>query len=221
MSDVIISVRGESEVRLAPERATIHVSVRADGSDRGAVVEHALRGADPLRTGLAERAEAGTLIEWTNKRLSVRAERPWNNEGKRLALVHYASVDFTATFADASELSLWVSEVSAWDGVEIGWVDWHLTAQTRAGAEREVAASAVGVAVARAEAYAAALGLTQVAPIEIADAGFISPGQPSPSPHMLKARGAAFATADSAPAMEYEPEEIVIGATVEARFTAR
>ena len=37
---------------------------------------------------------------------------------------------------------------------------------------------------------------------------------------MMMARGATFA-AESAPAMEYEPEEIVISATVEARFTAR
>lgn len=222
MSDVTITVRGENEVRVAPERATIQAVVRAEGPDRAAVVETALRLAEPLRSSITARVDAETIAEWSSKRLSVRAERPWNNEGKRLAPVYYASVDFTATFLDASELSVWVSDVSPWEGVEIGWVNWHLTPETRARVEREVAASAVGVAVARATAYAEALGLQSITPSEIADVGLISSGQPSPTgPMMMKARGAAFASADSAPVMQYEPEDITISATVEARFSAR
>lgn len=220
MSDVTITVRGQSEERLAPERATIRVSVRAEGADRAAVVEHTLRLAEPLRAGLVERSDAGTVADWTNQRLSVRAERPWNNDGKRLAPVYYAAVDLTATFTEASELSVWVSDVSAWEGVEIGWVDWHLTPETRDRVEREVAAAAVGVAVARAEAYAGALGRSRVVPLEIADVGLISSGQPAPQVTAFKARDEAFATTDSSPSMAYEPDEITVSATVEARFTA-
>ncbi len=221
MSDVTITVRGENETRVAPERATIHVTVRAEGPERAAVVEQAMSHAEPVRQGISEREGAGSIVEWNSKRLSVRAERPWNSDGKQLAPVYYASIDLNATFIEASELSIWVSEISAWDGVEVGWVNWHLTPQTRADAEREVASSAVGVAVQRAQAYAAALGLASVTPVEIADTGLISREQ-SPAPQMMKARGAAFAmSADSAPAMEYEPEDIVISATVEARFIAR
>lgn len=221
MSEVTVTVRGEHEARIAPERATIRVSVRAEGAERTAVVEHVMSLADPVRSSITERADAGTVVEWTSKRLSVRAERPWNNEGKRLAPVYYASIDFTATFAEASELSIWVSDISPWDGVEVGWVDWHLTPATHAQVERDVAAEAVGVAVTRAKAYAGALGLDEVTPLEIADVGLISSGQPTPGAPMLKARGGVAFAADSAPAMEYEPEEIVISATVEARFVAR
>ncbi|WP_406249902.1 SIMPL domain-containing protein [Microbacterium sp. M] len=220
MSDVTITVRGQSEERIAPERATIRVSVRADGPDRAAVVEHTLGLAEPLRAGLVERSDAGTIADWTSQRLSVRAERPWSSDGKRLAPVYYATVDFTATFTEASELSVWVSDISAWEGIEIGWVDWHLTPETRDRVEREVAASAVGVAVTRAEAYAGALGRSTVVPVEIADVGLISSGQQAPQVTAFKARGAAFAAADSSPSMEYEPDEIVVSATVEARFTA-
>lgn len=220
MSEVIITVRGESEARIAPERATIRLSVRSDGPDRTTVVDRVLSLAEPVRAGLVDRADAGTIADWTSKRLSVRAERPWSNDGKRLAPIYYASVDFTATFTEASELSVWVSDVSAWEGVEVGGVDWHLTPATRAQTEREVAASAVGVAVTRAGAYAGALGLSTVVPLEIADVGLISSGPQSPQMAAFKARGAAFAAADSAPAMEYEPDEIVVSATVEARFTA-
>lgn len=221
MSDVTITVRGENETHLAPERATIHITVRAEGAERAEVVESAMSRAEPVREGLTERQDAGSIAEWTSKRLAVRAERPWNNEGKQLALVYYASIDFSATFTEASELSIWVSEISPCDGVEVGWVNWHLTPQTRADVEREVASTAVGVAVQRAQAYATALGLDSVTPVEIADAGLISREQ-SAAPRMMKARGAMFAaSADAAgPGMEYEPEDIVISATVEARFTA-
>lgn len=217
-SDVTITVRGENESRVAPERATIRVTVRTEGPQRSAVVDQVMRLAEPIRAGITQRKDAGTVADWTSKRLAVSADRPWNNEGKRLALVYRASIDFSATFTDPSELSIWVSDVSAWDGVEVGGVDWQLTPETRARIERDVAASAVRVAVARAEAYATALGLTSVTPLEIADVGLISHGQSPAAPQMLKARGAAFA--DSAPAMEYEPDEIVVSATVEARFTA-
>ncbi|MGW8484035.1 SIMPL domain-containing protein [Microbacterium sp. NPDC055903] len=222
MSDVTITVRGESEARIAPERATIHVTIRTEGAERAAVVEQALRLSEPVRVSLTTRSDAGTLIDWTSTRLSVRAERPWNNEGKRLAPVHYASIDFTATFAEASELSDWVSDVSAWDAVEVGGVNWHLTPETLARVERDVAAAAVGVAVARAEAYAGALHLSTVTPVEIADVGLISSGRPENAP-LAKGRMMAFAAADAAggPAMEYEPEDIAVTATVEARFLAR
>ena len=222
MSEVTVTVRGEYESRIAPERATIRVTVRAEGPERSAVVDRVTRLTEPVRDSVTTRRDAGIVLDWTSTRLSVRAERPWNNEGKRLAPVYYASVDLTATFAEASELSIWVSDVSPWDGVEIGWVDWHLTRETRARAEREVAAEAVGVAVTRAQAYATALGLGEVVPVEIADAGLIAPSSPTPFAGMAKTRGAALASADAGGAsMEYEPDEIVISATVEARFLAR
>ncbi|MFS0852312.1 SIMPL domain-containing protein [Microbacterium sp. 179-I 3D4 NHS] len=221
MSDVTVTVRGEHEARVAPERATVRVSVRADGPDRTAVVDTVLRLAEPVRESITARAEAASVVEWSSTRLSVRAERPWNNEGRRLAPVYYASIDFTATFTEASELSIWVSDVSVWDGVEIGWIDWHLTPETRSRIEREVAAAAVGVAVTRAEAYASALGLHTVTPLEIADVGLISHGDAAAPAPMLKARGAAFAMADSSPGMEFEPEDITVSATVEGRFVAR
>lgn len=220
MSEVTVTVRGEHEARIAPERATIRVTVRAEGAERAAVVDEVMRLSEPLRQSITTRADSHVVAEWSSKSLSVRAERPWNNEGKRLAPVYYASIDFTATFSEASELSIWVSDISAWDGVEVGWVDWHLTRATRDRVEREVAAAAVSVAVTRAEAYAGALGLTSVTPLEIADVGLISSGQPSPAAPLMKARAGAFA-ADSAPAMEYEPEELSVSATVEARFVAR
>ncbi|MDR6865848.1 uncharacterized protein YggE [Microbacterium resistens] len=221
MSDVTITVRGEHEVRIAPERAIIQLSVGQEGADREAVVARALALAAPVREGLVAREAAQSIAEWSSTRLSVRAERPWNSEGKRLAVVYTATVSFTATFSDLSELSVWATEVAVWDGVTIGGTHWQLTPETRARVEREVAASAVGVAVARATAYAEALGRQTVEPVEIADVGLISsPGASSGSP-MPAMRAAAFSlTAVDAPAMEFQPDDIVVAATVEGRFLA-
>ncbi|MFD5214623.1 SIMPL domain-containing protein [Microbacterium sp. NPDC058345] len=102
--------------------------------------------------------------------------------------------------------------------MQISGTDWHLTAQTEAAVEREVATQAVGVAVARARAYAEALDLHEVTPLEIADRGLIStPASPVQAKAM---RTAAFDMVGSAP-MEFEGEDIVVSATVEARFRAR
>ena len=222
MSEVTVTVRGEHEARLAPERATIRVSVRAEGPDRGSVVDQAMRLAEPVRESITTRKDAGSVIDWTSTRLSVRAERPWNSDGNRLAPVYYSNIDLTATFSEASELSIWVSDVSPWDGVEVGSVSWHLTPETNARLEREVASEAVGVAVARARAYATALGLHDVEPVEIADAGLIAPTASAPPAGMAKFRGMVQESGDMTGAsMAYEPDAIVITATVEARFVAR
>lgn len=217
MSDVIITVRGEDEERRAPERATLHLAVRADGAARDEVVRRVLSGSESVRERIAAASEAGAILDWSSARLAVRADRPWGDGGARLAPVHTAAVDFTATFADAGELSEWVSDVSALDDVEVGEVHWHLTPETRAALERDVAARAVGVAVARAKAYAEALGLHSVVPVEVADTGFLAPGE-GPRP-LRAARAMAFEAAT--PAMSYRPDDIVVSTAVEARFTAR
>jgi uncharacterized protein YggE len=226
MSEVVITVRGEHEVRVAPEEAVAHLSVRAEGRERGDVVERMSRLAAPLRDDLAARKDAGTVAEWSSQNVAVWANRPWNNEGKQLALVHYASVDVTATFIDFAALSFWVSDVSERDGVQVNGITWRLTPITRKTTEADVAAQAVKVAVERATAYAGAIDLASVTPLEIADLGLLThgePSSPSPAPMMLRASKASFAmdAGGGAPAVDLQPEEIVVSAAVEARFIAR
>lgn len=217
MSDVIITVRGESKARVAPERARVHVTARTDGSDRAKVLDVLGAIANPVRSTLESRKDAGSIAEWTSARMSVHAERPWNNEGKRLAPVYHASIDFTATFEDFSELSLWITEISGNEGVEVGHVDWHLTPETQNSLEQEVATEAIHVAVRRAEAYAAALGRNNVTPISIADQGLLH-AKESAAPMMMRAMAAD--SFGGGAEMSYQPGEIVVSATVEAQFSA-
>ncbi|MGB4136271.1 MAG: SIMPL domain-containing protein [Microbacterium sp.] len=218
MSEVIITVRGENEVRVAPELATVHLSVVQEGPERQTVVDAAMALAAPVRDGIASLQDAGSVAEWSSRRLDVSADRPWNNEGKRLAPVYRASIAFTATFRDISEMSLWATELSGRDGVEIGHTEWKLTPETTAEREREVATQAVDIAVSRATAYAHALGLQTVTPLEIADRGLISSSAPAPAGKAVRA--AAFDMMAGAPTMQFQGEDIVISATVEARFSA-
>lgn len=219
MSEVIITVRGEHERRVAPEHAVVTLSVTAEGPDRAEVVARVTARAEPLITDLAARKDAGSVVEWSSKRMSVWSERPWT-DGRRLAPVHHATVDMSATFDDTAVLSGWVSEVAERDGVQISNVDWRLTPLTRASIEREVAAEAVGVAVDRASAYAAALGRDAVTPLEVADVGLlVSHSEPAGAPGMMRA--AFMSDAGGAPGLQFQPDDIVVSAAVEARFTAR
>ena len=224
MSDVVITVRGEHEIRIAPERAVAHLTIRAEGPQRGAVVERMSALTEPVRDDLAARKSAGTVVEWTSQRVSVWSERPWNNEGRRLNPVHYATVDFSVTFADFAVLSWWAGEVAERDGVQLGWIEWKLTPETRAQVERDVATQAVGVAVARATAYAGAIGLAAVTPLEIADLGLLTRQdrpEAGPAPRALMAKASFAADAGPGPAVQLQPEDIVLSSAVEARFTAR
>lgn len=222
MSEVTITVRGEHEARVAPEEAVAHLSVRAEGPERGAVVERIAAIAAPLRDDLAGRKDAGGLSDWSSQRVSIWANRPWNNEGKQLALVHYASVEITATFTDFAALSWWVSDVAERDGVQVDTVTWRLTPATAKSTEAEVAAQAVKVAVDRATAYASAIGLTTLTPLEIADVGLLTDASaaPAPAPKMMRAMAMASMDSGGASAVELQPEDIVVTSAVEARFAA-
>ncbi len=216
MSDVIITVRGEHETRVAPEEGVVHLSVRCDGPERGPVVERIAAIAAPLREELAARQASGEVSEWSSQRASVWAERPWNNEGKQLPLVHHASVDVVATFTDFAALSWWVSAVAEREGVQVSGVTWQLTSATRRTVEAEVAARAVQTAVSRASAYANAIGQASVTPLEIADIGLLGRPEADPGPRMMR----AMAT-DASPGLDFQPQDITVTAGVEARFTAR
>jgi uncharacterized protein YggE len=216
MSEVIVTVRGEQERRVAPERAIVHLSVRSDGPERGPVVERVTGLSEPLSDDLIAHRRSGEVVEWSSGRVSVWAERPWNNEGRQLPPVHHASVEITATFGDFDALSWWVGEIADTDEVQIADIRWELSPDTRARIEGEVAAEAVQVAVARATAYAEALGLGAVSPLEVADAGLLLP-KPDQAPKMMRAMAADAAGGG----MALQPADIVVTAAVEARFLAR
>lgn len=220
MNEVTITVRGENEARLTPERAVAHVSASVDGPERGLVVERIAALAAPVRADLTARKADGSVADWSSQRVSVWSDRPWNNEGRQLDLVHHASVELAATFTDFMVLSDWLNSVAAQDGIQVGIVEWQLSPETRTRVEREVATAAVAVAVDRATAYAAAIGLTTVTPVEIADLGLLTDGQEHGGSHRTFAKSAMAMDAAGSGPVDFQPDDIVVTAAVEARFRA-
>ena len=214
MSQVTITVRGESETRVRAEEAAVRVTVSTDGPSRGPVVERAQERAASVQDGLVAHLRSGEVSEWSSARVSVWSDRPWNSEGTQLPLVHHASVELSATFTDAGALSWWLGDVTESDDVQVTAVDWRLSRSTRVRVQSEVASDAVHVAVERATAYADALGLASVTAIEIADAGLLESRPETSTPRMM------FARADSGPSFSLQPPELVVNAVVEGRFVA-
>jgi len=217
MSDIVITVRGEHEERIAPEEGVIRLAVRAEGHERATTVARATEAASALRSALSAREEAAEIREWSSGRLTVWSDRPWNTEGRRLPLVHHASVEVTAAFSDLDALSAWAGEVASRDAIQVNGIDWRLSPATAREAEARVAARAVLVAVERATAYANALGRSEVVPVEVADAGLLGRPDAPPAPRMMR----AAMVADTGAGLDLRPADIVVSATVEARFTAR
>ncbi len=219
MSEVIITVRGESERRVPPERAVAHVSASIDGPDRRDVVDRVSALSAAVREHLSSRKTSGEVMEWSSQQMAVVSHRPWNNEGAQLDLVHQATVEFTATFDDATNLSEWLNSVAESDGLHVGHVSWELTPQTQARLERAVAEAAVTAAVERAAAYASAIGLRTVTPLEIADVGLLAGQPPTPEARMY-AKASMAMDAAGGQGIDLSPAEIVLTAGVDARFRA-
>lgn len=220
MSEVTITVRGEHEARVAPERAIAHVSASVEGPERGAVVEQIAALVSPVREDLTAHKASGTIADWSSQRVSVWADRPWNSDGRQLDLVHHATVELAATFTDFMLLSDWLSEIAGRPGFQVGSVSWELTPETRARVEREVATRAVSVAVERATAYAGAIGRDSLTPVEIADLGLLTDAEAPAGEAMRMMKASMQMDAAGAAMVEFQPEDIVVSAGVEARFRA-
>lgn len=226
MADTTITVRGEHSAWYPAERATASVAVHVSGPKRDAVFAHAVAASEAIR-GLVEPLAASTPAKvtwWTSDSVRVWSERPWNNEGKQLALVYHAAIDFTVKFSDFDALSTWIEAVAAIEFAVVGSISWDLTDATRKSVTDEVRAAAVADAVAKATTFADSLGLGPVTAIALADPGMLGDGSSGGGGEVSPVfRGAMKMQAfDSGgqPTLTLKPEEIVVASAVDARFVA-
>ena len=213
-----IAVTGHAEERIAPELAAVSLSVGGSGAARDDVAVRTGRAHERLLAEVRRLEASGALDTWSAGQLRVWSYRPWNNEGKQLPVVHQASADVEVVFTDLDRLGAWVGEVATGDELTVGGIDWRLTDATRRHVQEAAQRAAVADAVAKAQVYASALGLGTPAPVELADHGMLS-AQPMPAaPKAMMMRTAA--DLGGPPAPEFAPAELVIEASVDARFTA-
>ena len=216
MTAVQIIVRGSHSVTLAPQRATVHATVSGQGRSAESVFDKVATALAGVSTSIdaLHHPKRGPVTKYAIDQVRTGSHRPWNAEGKQLALVHTAAVSITAVFIEFGELAAWVAAVAGIDGVGIGHISWELTDATRLEVERKTRQKAVRDAKRRAQDYADALDLGTVRVRRISDPDLSE----RPMEKMILARSMAV-SADGAPAFELRPEEITIAAEVEATFT--
>ena len=221
MSDVEITVRGSSTREVPPERAGVRIQVGFDGAEPDDVADRTVVAVAGVRATIDALLDPsnGPITEWSSGQVRTWSERPWNQQGEQLPLVHHAQQSLDVEFSDFTALGRWLAEIVGFEGVSVGDVSWELTDRRRDAVVAEVRIEAIHDAHAKAASYAAALGLDHLAPIAIADAGMLGdrpPGGGGPVPMAMAAR-----MKDSGPAIELSPHDLTISAEVDARFVAR
>ncbi|TYL45744.1 SIMPL domain-containing protein [Nocardioides sp. BGMRC 2183] len=215
-----ITVRGSFEHFAAPERGTVHATVGFEGPSIQPVFERTVRALDLVRSTVQplHDPEQGPVTWWNTQEVRTWANRPWNQDGKRLPLVHHASVGLEVKFREFAALSRWLSgHVENTEGFTLSRVAWALTEAHRIELEQDARTRAVRDARTRAQHYADALDLGPVRPVAIADTGMLgSNGAQGEAP-------VAFARAAAGPGGNeptLAPADISVRAAVEARFVA-
>ncbi len=221
----VITVHGRHVERYSAELATLRLSVNHDGNRREPVFAAATATAQQLRTAITalHDATSGPVVSWSSDSVRAWGDRPWNNEGKRLSMVYHAVINFTAKFIDFDALSRFVESAATTDGVTIGNLEWSLTDQRELAVDNEVRTGAVADAVAKATAYAHALGLSSVTATAIADPGMLADQSSSGGGgYEVTSASRGFMKMDAAGGAELSlsPEDIEVSASVDARFVA-
>jgi uncharacterized protein YggE len=216
--DTQIAVTGRAEVRIAPELGAVALAVSGSGPHRDGVVQQIGGAHHDLLAEIRALEADSALDSWSAGQLRVWAHRPWNAEGKRLPLAHEARADVELVFTDLSRLGDWVSTAASREFVAIAGVDWRLTDATNRRVGQEAQRGAVADAVEKARVYADALGLGAPTALEIADHGLLSTQPGGPAPQGVMMRAAAYGGAQQT--TEFVPADLVIEASVDARFSA-
>ncbi|TPW75924.1 SIMPL domain-containing protein [Schumannella soli] len=226
MSDVTITVQGEHETWFEAERATLEIAISFDGPRRDEVLRRATELADRVAATIEPLHASGAVTRWSADRVNVSAQRPWNNQGKQLPLVHAANVGVQARFRDRDALTSVVNALADVEGVQISGISWDLSGETRRAALAEAQTAAVRAAVAKGEIYARAAGLSTVVPVAIADAGMLAAGGATgaggvfPGGAVPRMARAVADSAGGAAGFDLVPERIRIVAQVDVRLSA-
>lgn len=224
MPETVITVRGEYVARYDAERAILSASVSLDGADRAPVVESVVAAAEQVTASLRELREAddAPVVAWSSDRIRVWADRPWNESGQQLPLVHHATIGVRAEFRSVDALAAWVEQTIAGEGVTIDELRWDLTEAKRTSVTAEVRSRAVRDAVDKATVIANSIGLGSVRAVAIADPGMLGEGGSAAEPPRPAFARASLMSADAAtgPVLSFTPEQIEVSAAVDARFHA-
>ncbi|MFD9032975.1 SIMPL domain-containing protein [Streptomyces sp. NPDC059567] len=205
-----VAVRGEARLEVDPEVARIAVTVSARGTDRSATLADLTR-RNALALDLAKSyGEAVEKLE--TGAFSITPEPGKHGRGERIR-AYQGRVLLTVELSDFTALGELTTRLADLDLTRVDGPWWALRPDSPSYAEAR--RTAVDEAVQRARAYAAALGTTLAALLELSDTGLVPP------PAALGGMRMAFAaeSVDVPPPLDLEPQRQTVTAEVTARFT--
>lgn len=219
-----IAVEGQAKRSHPAERGTVNLHVAFSGTLRNDVVEQVARTHAILVEQAKAHVSAGAAERWDSASVHsyVYDDRVRNSEsgGKQRIRRFRASARLSVTFRDFEALSTWLADVMDVEGVEIDWLSWTLTDETRKALEAEARVEAAGETVVRAQSYADALGLGPVAPVAIYEAGLRGGNGGGGNAPMYAMRAGAMAEPSGGAHVELQPRDIDVEITLSADYEA-
>ena len=218
MTALEVVVRGHARRKYAAERATVAVAASLDDAERTDVYRRAVALQDRLITDLRGLQDGGAVTKWTSDQVRVFSYRPYSKSG-RAQLRFRVDVRVEAEFDDFEQLSTFLDRWAVEDGLEIGRIDWDVTEANREAYEAELRQEAVRNAAVKARAFAEAAGRGEVTAVQLADPGMLQ-AQAEYGASRAMALGAPAGMPGGGPTLDLTPDDITIGAAVDAKFVA-
>ena len=214
-----LTVVGSARASLAPERATLHLTLGHESGDKDGVLRATTELVQAFSAYVDQLRHAQpSPTTWSSiQAIRTRSWRPWSDQGQVLPLRHAASSAVQLKFRDFRALAATVDQWGGRDGVRVDHVDWALTEATRSEQEAAVLRRAVADARARALTMAQAAGFGDVRWVELSDPGLLQPGGRE---GFVAASAVSFrqATADTGGGADVVPDDITWETRVHARF---
>ncbi|GAB10458.1 hypothetical protein GOARA_056_02060 [Gordonia araii NBRC 100433] len=218
MSALEITVRGRAERQYRPEQGTVLLSAAFTESTSEAAHAKALELQSEVVAELSRLDETDALNTWHANDIHVFGHRPWIDGKQSSEVVYTTRIAMTAEFLDFEALAAFLVEWAGRDGLEVGRIVWDVLTENRPRYEAKVRRDAVRDAVAKAQAYADAVGRGSVTAVALADPDMLSSGSDAVPAAPMMAR--AMVASDAGPSLELRPDDVVISVAVDARFTA-
>ncbi|HNP57919.1 MAG TPA: SIMPL domain-containing protein [Gordonia sp. (in: high G+C Gram-positive bacteria)] len=218
MSALEITVRGRAERQYRPEQGTVTLAASFTEPTSESAHAKALALQSEVVAELTRLDETDALNTWHANDIHVFGHRPWVDGKQSRKVLYTTRIAMTAEFLDFEALAAFLVDWAGRDGLTVGHIAWDVRVENRRSYEVDVRREAVGDAVAKAQAYADAVGRGTVVAVALADPDMLgtAPNE-SVGPMMMRAAGADMG---AGPTLELRPDDVVIAAAVDARFTA-
>ncbi|OAX82099.1 hypothetical protein ACJ72_03546 [Emergomyces africanus] len=222
-----INVSGECQLTRAAERAFISVRVSADSTDQEEAAHNATRAVNVLHAQFRElspKTETGDIAPdapitiYNIGSITTSSRIPTDRDDKPTGPRQYSAfASLSAVFRDFSKLAQLASQLFTMPFVEVRSIDWRLTDATTAELTKEARKKALLDAIEKATLFSQVVK-RDVSVVEINDQDeYSSTSQPLHMPRYFMARAAEHPGPDET-ALELEPQEIVVTASIKAKF---